>query len=81
MKVVRFTRPDPSVPRPERDAVAASAAGTFRAAAFFLAPIAVAGMVAVVPIAAGLAVAGVAIALPASYTASLRRHLATQGER
>ncbi len=63
---------------PQERGEAIAAAGTFRAAALFFAPIAVAGMVAVVPIAAGLAVAGVAIALPASYTPSLRRHLTSQ---
>jgi MFS family permease len=55
---------------PEERGEAIALAGTFRAAALFAAPLAVAGLVLVVPLAPAVAVVGVAMALPA---AGLRR--------
>jgi MFS family permease len=50
---------------PEERGEAIAAAGTFRAAALFAAPLAIAGAITVVPLAAAMAVVGVAIAAPA----------------
>jgi MFS family permease len=60
---------------PQEKGEAIAATGTFRAAALFAAPIGVAGMVTVLPLAACLAVVGALIALPSLTTPGLRRQL------
>ena len=56
---------------PEERGEAVATAGTFRAAAMLAAPLAVAGLISVLPLAAALAVTGTALGLPA---VALRRH-------
>jgi MFS family permease len=58
---------------PEERGMAIATAGTFRAAALLAAPLAVAGLVLVMPTAAGLAVAGVLASTPAVVTFAVRR--------
>jgi len=66
---------------PEERGEAIAAAGTFRAAALFVAPFGVAGMVLAMPLSAALAVAGAAVAIPVLGAAGLRDHLARQDRR
>ena len=61
-------------PQERGDAIAV--AGTFRAAALFTAPLAVAGLVTLVPLAPAVAVVGVAMALP---MITIRRHSPVPG--
>lgn len=56
---------------PEERGEAVATSGTFRAAAMLAAPLAVAGLISVLPLAAALAVTGTALGLPA---VALRRH-------
>jgi hypothetical protein len=49
--------------------------GTFRAGALFVAPLAIAGMLAVVPLTLAMGVAGTAVALPALSVRRLQRRL------
>jgi MFS family permease len=56
---------------PEERGEAIAASGTFRAIAMFGTPLAVAGLISVVPLAPAVAVVGVALGLPAVV---LRRH-------
>jgi MFS family permease len=56
---------------PEERGEAVATSGTFRAAAMLAAPLAVAGLVSLLPLAAALAVTGAALGLPA---VALRRH-------
>lgn len=61
------------------DAIAA--AGTFRAAALFAAPLGVAGLVMVVPLTGAMVVVGVLIIAPLAYTNRLRIHLSSEPAR
>ncbi|MPZ62694.1 MAG: MFS transporter [Propionibacteriales bacterium] len=61
-------------PQERGDAIAA--AGTFRAGALFAAPLAVAGLVLVMPLATAMGAVSLLIAAPAAYTRRLHRHLA-----
>lgn len=61
---------------PEERGEAIAATGTFRAAALFAAPLAVAGLVAVVPLAPAVALVGAAMTLPAL---TVRRRLSVRG--
>ncbi|WP_314176487.1 MFS transporter [Streptomyces winkii] len=60
---------------PEERGDAIAAAGTFRAAALFAVPFGAAGLVAVLPVSASLAIAGAAIGVPALAVRRLREHL------
>lgn len=60
-------------PQERGDAIAA--AGTLRAAALFLAPLGVAGLVTVMPLTAAMVVTGVLITGPVAFTRRLGRHL------
>ena len=61
---------------PEERGEAIAATGTFRAAALFAAPLAVAGLVALVPLAPAVALVGAAMTLPAL---TVRRRLSVRG--
>lgn len=61
---------------PEERGEAIAVSGTFRAAALFAAPLSVAGLVAVLPLAPAVALVGVAMTIPA---AALRRRTAVPG--
>jgi hypothetical protein len=60
---------------PEERGDAIAAAGTFRAAALFLAPLGVAGLVSVLPLTAAMVTTGAMIAVPVVYTRRLRGHV------
>jgi MFS family permease len=60
---------------PEERGDAISASGSFRAAALFVTPLFVAGLVTVLPIAAAMSAAGVAMLAPALASGRLRAHL------
>lgn len=65
---------------PEERGEAIAVTGTFRAAALFLSPLAVAGMVAMVPLSLALAVAGSLIAVPAVGARRVGRATPLPGE-
>jgi MFS family permease len=65
---------------PEERGEAIAVTGTFRAAALFLSPLAVAGMVTVVPLSLALAVAGSLIAVPAVGARRVGRATPVPGE-
>ncbi len=60
---------------PEERGDAIAATGTFRAAALFLAPLGVAGLVTVVPLTGAMLTTGSALAVPVVYTRRLRGHV------
>jgi MFS family permease len=60
---------------PEERGDAIAAAGTFRAAALFLAPLGVAGMVLVMPLTGAMVAIGALISVPVAYTPRLRGYL------
>lgn len=64
---------------PEERGEAIAAAGTFRAAALFASPLAVAGMITTIPLSGAIALVGLLIALPAVEGQGLRRHLGPRG--
>jgi MFS family permease len=65
---------------PQERGEAIASVGMFRAASSFAAPLVVAGIVTALPISAGLAVIGLAIALPAVRTRALRDHLSSSDD-
>jgi MFS family permease len=63
---------------PEERGDAIAVAGTFRAAALFVAPLGVAGLVGFMPLTVAMGAVGVLIALPAATGRRLRQHLRSE---
>jgi MFS family permease len=66
-------------PQERGDVIAA--AGTFRAAALFLAPLGVAGLVTLMPLSGAMIITGVLITSPVAYTRRLHRHVVGTANR